>query len=146
MRLGVMLPAMIIAPAGLIVYGMTAQLDLHWVGYFAGVVMTDWGSYFYFTFALAYAVDSYNANTSEMLIAMNLGKQAVSFGMGINLLEWILTTGYAKVIAGAFCAVLLANNLTLLIFMWKGKNIRRFYAGTWLARMHRKTITSVEVA
>lgn len=82
MRLGVMLPAMIIAPAGLIVYGLTAQYNLHWFGYFAGVAMTDWGSYFYFTFALAYAVDSYTANTAEMLIAMNIGKQAISFGMG----------------------------------------------------------------
>lgn len=70
MRLGVLLPAMLIAPAGLILYGMTAQKQLHWVGYFAGVAMTDWGSYFYFTFTLAYAVDSYQANTSEMLIAM----------------------------------------------------------------------------
>lgn len=52
------------------------------IGYFAGVTMVDWASYFYFTFALAYSVDSYNSNTSEMLIAMNLGKQAISFGMG----------------------------------------------------------------
>lgn len=36
----------------------------------------------YYSFTLAYAVDSYQANTSEMLIAMNLGKQAISFGMG----------------------------------------------------------------
>lgn len=82
MRLGVMIPAMVIAPAGLVVYGLTAQNNLHWVGYFAGVAMVDWSSYFYFTFALSYAVDSYNANTSEMLIAMNIGKQAISFGMG----------------------------------------------------------------
>ena len=53
MRLGVMLPAVLIAPAGLILYGLTAENNLHWVGYFAGVSMVDWGSYFYFTFALA---------------------------------------------------------------------------------------------
>ena len=35
------------------------------------------GAYFYFTFTLAYAVDSYTANTSEMLIAMCVGKQMV---------------------------------------------------------------------
>ena len=46
MRLGVLLPAMIIAPCGLIVYGLTAQHNLHWIGYFAGVAMCDWGSYF----------------------------------------------------------------------------------------------------
>ena len=58
MRLGVLIPAMIIAPCGLILYGYTAQRNLHWIGYFIGVAMTDWGSYFYFTFTLAYAIDS----------------------------------------------------------------------------------------
>ena len=58
MRLGVLIPAGIIAPCGLIVYGLTAQRNLHWVGYFAGVAMCDWGSYFFFTFTLAYAIDS----------------------------------------------------------------------------------------
>ena len=37
MRLAVLIPAGIIAPCGLIVYGLTAQRNLHWVGYFAGV-------------------------------------------------------------------------------------------------------------
>ncbi|KAJ5198006.1 MFS transporter [Penicillium cinerascens] len=79
MRLPALFPAILLAPAGLVVYGFTAQRDLHWIGYFVGVVMDQFGSYLYFTFTLAYAVDSYYANTSEMLIAMNLGKQAISF-------------------------------------------------------------------
>ncbi|XDG07495.1 hypothetical protein ABKA04_007110 [Annulohypoxylon sp. FPYF3050] len=49
MRLGVMLPAMIIGPVG---------------------------------------------NTSEMLIAINVGKQAVSFGLGFGVLDWVLERGY----------------------------------------------------
>ena len=53
MRLGVMLPAMVIGPAGLVLYGLTAQHNLHWMGYFSGVVMVDWAAYFYYTFALA---------------------------------------------------------------------------------------------
>ncbi|KAJ5965334.1 MFS transporter [Penicillium waksmanii] len=73
MRLPALFPVLLLPPAGLIVYGFTAQRDLHWTGYFAGVAMNQFGSYFYFTFTLAYAVDSYYANTSEMLIAMNLG-------------------------------------------------------------------------
>lgn len=44
MRLGVMLPAALIAPAGLIVYGMTAERHLHWIGYFFGVAMCNWGA------------------------------------------------------------------------------------------------------
>ncbi|ORY11686.1 major facilitator superfamily domain-containing protein [Clohesyomyces aquaticus] len=147
MRLGVMLPAMIIAPCGIILYGLAAQHDLHWVSYFFAVGMDQWGSLFYFTFTLAYAVDSYQANTSEMLIAMNLGKQAISFGMGIYLLDWILQHGYAVTISGIFAAVLLLNNLALVIFMFKGKSIRIFMSKTWLARLHKRTIKTVgEVA
>jgi len=64
----------------------------------------------------------------------------------INLLEWILDTGYAKIIAGAFTAVLLANNVMVPVFMWKGKAIRHFMAHTWLARLHKSTVKAVEVA
>jgi hypothetical protein len=136
MRLGVMLPGMIIGPIGLIVYGLTAEHDLHWIGYFFGSALSCWGSYFFFCFTLAYAVDSYNTHTSEMLIAMNIGKQAVSFGLGFGVLDWILARGYAVVIAGIFCAVLLANNFVLLVFMIWGKQIRRYMARSWLAKLH----------
>ncbi|KAF2871483.1 putative MFS transporter [Massariosphaeria phaeospora] len=146
MRLGVMLPAMLMAPAGIILYGFAAERNLHWITYFIGVGMDQWGALFYFSFTLAYAVDSYSANTSEMLIAMNLGKQAISFGMGIYLLDWILERGFAVTISGIFAAILLANNLVLLVFMVWGKSIRIFMSKTWLARLHRGTIRNVEVA
>ncbi|KAJ4418345.1 hypothetical protein N0V82_005626 [Gnomoniopsis sp. IMI 355080] len=146
MRLGVCLPAMLLAPAGLIVFGFTAQRNLHWIGYFAGVVMTQFASYFYFTFVLSYALDSYTANTSEMLIAMNLGKQAISFGMGIDILQWVTENGYAVMISGVFCGVLLANNLALIPFMLYGKRIRAFMAKTWLARIHKDSVREVMTA
>ncbi|KAF2110807.1 major facilitator superfamily domain-containing protein [Lophiotrema nucula] len=146
MRLGVMLPAMLIAPCGIILYGLAAEKELHWIAYFFGVGLDQWGSLFYFSFTLAYAVDSYQSNTSEMLIAMNLGKQAISFGMGIYLLDWILERGFAVTISGIFAAILLANNLMLIVFMLWGKKIRIFMSKTWLARLHRGTIKSVEVA
>jgi hypothetical protein len=47
MRLGVLFIPMLIAPAGLLVYGMTAQHNLHWFGYFAGVAMVNWSAFFY---------------------------------------------------------------------------------------------------
>ncbi|KAF2267760.1 serine/threonine kinase 16 [Lojkania enalia] len=146
MRLGVILPAMIIAPCGIILYGLAAERDLHWIAYFFGVGMDQWGALFYFSFTLAYAVDSYQANTSEMLIAMNLGKQAISFGMGIYLLDWILERGFAVTISGIFAGILFANNLALLIFMFWGKKIRIFMSKTWLAKLHKSTIKGVEVA
>lgn len=143
MRLGVMLPAMVIAPTGLVLFGMAAERNLHWIVYFLGVAFDQFASYFYFTFTLAYAIDSYQSNISEMLIAMNLGKQAISFGMGIDLIEWVTTRGYGVMIAGVFMALLLANNLALLVFMVWGKRIRAFMARTWLAKVHRSSIREV---
>ncbi|KAI0149546.1 putative MFS transporter [Xylariaceae sp. FL1272] len=136
MRLGVMLPAAIVGPAGLVVYGLTAELNLHWIGFFFGAGMLSWCGFFFYSFTLAYAVDSYNSNTSEMLIAMNVGKQLVSFGLGLKVLDWILESGYAKVIAGAFGGILLANNLFLVVFMIWGKGIRRFMSESWVAKLH----------
>ncbi|KAL2142500.1 hypothetical protein VTI28DRAFT_1102 [Corynascus sepedonium] len=143
MRLGVMLPVVLMAPAGLIVYGLAAERNLHWVAYFAGVAMNNFAAYFFFTFTLAYAIDSHTANISEMLIAMNLGKQAISFGMGLDLLQWVLQHGYAVMIAGVFCAVVFVNNLAVVVFMLWGKKIRRFMATTWLARVHRASVKEV---
>ena len=144
MRLGVLYPALIVAPAGLILFGMTAEKDLHWIGYFFGVGMVQWAAYFYFTVTLAYAVDSYTANLSEFLIIANLGKQAVSFGLGLEVLNWILQSGYAKIICGAFTVTLFLNNVAVVMFMLFGKRIRVFTAGTWLARMHASTAVKGE--
>ncbi|SPO06832.1 uncharacterized protein DNG_09526 [Cephalotrichum gorgonifer] len=143
MRLGVMLPAMLLAPAGLVFYGLSAERNLHWICYFIAVAMVQFSAYFYFTFTLAYAIDSYNTNISEMLIAMNLGKQAISFGMGLDLLKWIQERGYAVMIAGAFCGILLANNLALLPFMLFGKRIRKFMHNSYLGKLHRDSIKEV---
>lgn len=143
MRLGVMLPAMLIGPAGIVLYGLTAERGLHWICFFVGGAMNYWGAYFYFSFTLAYAVDAYHANTSEMLIAMNIGKQAISFGFGLKVLTWVLESGYGEVMSGIFGGVLLANNLVLLIFMVWGKRIRSFMSRTWLARLHFRSIREV---
>ncbi|KAJ3573453.1 hypothetical protein NPX13_g4692 [Xylaria arbuscula] len=143
MRLGVMLPAMLIGPVGIILYGIVAEKSLHWVLYFIGGALSYFAAYFYFSFTLAYAVDSYNSNTSEMIIAMNLGKQVISFGFGLKVLTWVMESGYAVVMSGIFGGVLLANNLLLLVFMFWGKDIRLFMSRTWLARLHSSSIKEV---
>lgn len=144
MRLGVLLPALIIAPAGLILFGMTAENNLHWIGYFFGVGMVQWAAYFYFTVTLAYAFDSNTANLSEFLIIANLGKQAVSFGLGLEVLNWILSTGYSKVVAGAFTVVLFCNCVMVVVFMLFGKRIRILVASSRLAALHRRTVVQGE--
>lgn len=143
MRLGVLLPVIPLGPMALIIFGYAAARDLEWIAYFVAVTVSQFAAYFWFTFTLAYAIDSYQSNISEMLIAMNLGKQAISFGMSLNILDWVLQNGYVNMIAGVFCGILMANNLMVIVFMIWGKRIRKFMAGTWLARAHKKSIREV---
>ncbi len=120
------------------VYGFAADRDLHWIAYFLGCALLAWTQYFYFSFTIAYAVDSYFANTSEMLIAINIGKQAISFGFGDAVLTWVEESGYAVVISGIFTGALVINNLMVIVFMIWGKCIRRFMSTSWLARLHHQ--------
>jgi len=92
------------------------------------------------TYTLAYAIDSYNANIPEMLIAMNIGKQAISFGFGFAVIDWISENGYIRIFAGIFCGVLAANNCVVFVFLAFGKPMRRWFGQTWLAKMHRESI------
>jgi hypothetical protein len=144
MRLPILLIPAVVGPAGLILFGMAAEKNLHWVAYMFGVGMTQWAAFWFFTVTLAYAVDSYTANLSEMLIIMNLGKQAISFGLSVEVLDWILETGYAKVIAGAFVAVVVANNVMVFVFMLWGKKIRVRTSRSWLAGVHRGSAVAGE--
>jgi hypothetical protein len=143
MRLGVLIVPMLIGPAGLIVYGMGAEKNLHWITYFIGSFLFGWTAFLYFSFTIAYAVDSYFANASEMLICINIFKQLISFGFGEAVLTWVQEHGYAVIIAGIFAGVMALNNLFVFVFMIWGKNIRRGMAKSWVGKLHRQTMREV---
>lgn len=71
---------------------------------------------------------------------MNLGKQAISFGMGLKLLDWVTQKGYAVMIAGVFGGLLLVNNLAVVGFLVWRKRLRRGMAGSWLGRVHGESV------
>jgi len=74
-----------------------------------------------------------------MLIAMNLGKAAVSFGVGGFVLDWVFQYGYAVLMSGIFTAVLLASNMLVFVFMIWGKSIRRTLSSSALGKFLGKT-------
>ncbi|KAM5359968.1 hypothetical protein ACJZ2D_014062 [Fusarium nematophilum] len=92
-RLWCLVVVMFISPASLILYGYSADKQLHWFGLVFAVGLFQFGAFFYLTYTLAYAMDSYESNIPEMLIAMNIGKQAISFGFGYEVINWITKDG-----------------------------------------------------
>ncbi|KAK3933800.1 hypothetical protein QBC46DRAFT_368585 [Diplogelasinospora grovesii] len=83
-RLGAMLPVLLLPIVNLIVFSIAAEKNL---------------PYFYFTFTLAYIINSYNFNILKILIAINLKR------------------GYAAIITGIFNTIVLVNNLYFIIFI-----------------------------
>lgn len=98
------------------------------------------GAFFYLTYTLAYAMDSYESKMPEMLIAMNIGKQSISFAFGYKVIDWVQANGYINVFAGIFCGVLTINNLFVFIFLIFGKWFRRWLSTTALSKMHRESL------
>ena len=139
MRLPILFIPTILAPVSMIVFGLTGQYQLHWMGYMVGAALLAFVSYFFFTNVLAYAMDSYNANVAEMLVIMNIGKQSISFGLGFGVLNWILQDGYAIVIAAAFGTTLFIICALCFLFYFWGKPLRRFTSRGALARMHARS-------
>ncbi|KAL5587224.1 hypothetical protein FOVSG1_012360 [Fusarium oxysporum f. sp. vasinfectum] len=139
-RLWCLVVVLFVSPASLILYGYSAEKQLHWFGLVFAVGLFQFGAFFFLTYTLAYAMDSYEANVPEMLIAMNIGKQAISFGFGYEVINWIIKDGYVTVFAGIFCSVLLVNNLTVFVFLVFGKRLRGWYTHTRLAKIHKGSI------
>ncbi|RFN48880.1 hypothetical protein FIE12Z_6935 [Fusarium flagelliforme] len=138
-RLWCLVVVFFVSPAALILYGYSAGDHLHWFGLVFAVGMFQFGAFFYLTYTLAYAMDSYEAKIPEMLIAMNLGKQSISFAFGYKVIDWVQAYGFIKVFAGIFCGALTINNLFVFVFLIFGKWSRRWLSTTSLARMHRKS-------
>ncbi|KAF5586110.1 hypothetical protein FPANT_7316 [Fusarium pseudoanthophilum] len=139
-RLWCLVVVFFIAPAALILYGYGAGNHMHWFAMVFAVGMFQFGAFFYLTYTLAYAMDSYEANMPEMLIAMNIGKMSISFAFGYKVIDWVQAHGYIKMFAGIFCGALTINNLFVFVFLIFGKWFRRWLSTTTLSKMHRESL------
>jgi hypothetical protein len=62
-------------------------------------------------------MDSYEAKIPEMLIAINLGKQSISFVFRYKAIDWVQAFGFIKVFADILCSALTINNLFVFVFL-----------------------------
>ena len=139
MRLPILFIPCFLGPIGMIIYGLALEYQLSWVALVFPVAIVNFASYFYFTNALAYMVDSYSSNIAEMLMIFNVGRGVVSFALGFGLLKWIEQDGYAKVISGALSVTLFLVCAVAFLFYFIGKRVRIFTSKGFLARMHAQS-------
>ena len=56
MRLVALAPAILLTPAGILCYGLTAYYKKHWIGMFIGNAMFQGGAYMGYVITLSYTV------------------------------------------------------------------------------------------
>jgi len=137
MRLWTLLPAVILCPGGLLIYGLTVQYNKHWIGAMIGDAIFQGAAYIGYVVTIAYTVDCYNKNVPEMLAIICACKQTISFGCGLKILNWIASDGIGT-ITGIFAALLFLICFAMFPFIYWGKSIRRV-TGKWkIATVHKQ--------
>jgi MFS family permease len=129
MRLWVFLPAIICSPVGMAVFSCTAYYKLHWFGFFAGFAIFQFANFIGFSMLIAYMVDCYNHNTPELTAMFIASKSLLSFGVGYQILTWIIQDGYL-VLGMLFTGIMWAICMFGVFFIIYGKRIRR-WTGKW---------------
>ncbi len=128
-RLYALIPAIVMLPAGTLIYGLCAAYGKPWIAMFIGDAIFQMAAYMGYVITLTYTVDCYNHNVPEMLMIICACKQSISFGLGYDLFNWIAADGLA-VITGVFAVVLFVVVIQLFTFLAFGLKIRRF-TGKW---------------
>lgn len=97
-RLWTIVPSVIMAPVGLLLYGFGLGRPLHYMAPIVGSAITYAVLCAVSATGLTYVVDNYRSIASETMTAVFAVKNAIAFGIGFSVFPWIERDGYIKVI------------------------------------------------
>ncbi|TXT04818.1 hypothetical protein VHUM_04086 [Vanrija humicola] len=92
-RLWLLVLNAIVLPVGLILWGVGAAKQIHWIGLVIGGSMVAFTSANGCTIALNYVLDSYKDLGGEVILSVILVRNTMSFGIGYAITPW-LNMGY----------------------------------------------------
>lgn len=123
-RLWGLLGYSIIAPAGLILWGVGAAHSIKWGGLMVGGAMVAFCNVVGGSYSIAYCVDVYKDIAGESLVAVVFCRNTLSFALNYAITPWIDHSGYQNTfIVVAILAMIFG--LTCLPMIWKGKSLRK---------------------
>lgn len=132
-RLWLLVPFILLAPFGLILWGVGASpnIHVHWFGLVFAMGVIAAFNVAGLQVSLAYCIDTYRDLAGEMTVTVILIRNTMSFAVSYGITPWVTNMGYqnAFILAG-FAAM--AQILTFLIFVKWGKKLRRASAQRFL--------------
>jgi MFS family permease len=114
----------LLMPGGLILWGVGAFHEIHWIGLMFSAAITGICNVLGGSYALSYLVDSYKDLSGEALVTAILCRNTIAFAFNYAITPWINSMGLqnAFIVAAVLAQV---TGLTFLLLIWKGKSLRR---------------------
>ncbi|OBS15184.1 hypothetical protein FPOA_13926 [Fusarium poae] len=138
-RLWVLLVSGIISSAGLIVWGVGAYYQVHWVGLVFGLGMLTVGCVAGGAIAVSYNVDCFKEIAGETTVSIMLIRNTIGFGFSYAITPWWTTQGLKNCFITA-AMISLVCTFTFLIMIVYGKRLRR-----WSIPAYRKYMATMAV-
>ncbi|KAK0748224.1 major facilitator superfamily domain-containing protein [Apiosordaria backusii] len=127
MRLPAMIPAMITAPLGLVVFGVGIERGLHWMVPNVGIALLNFAIVQGTNVALVYVIDAYRPVAGEITLAVMGFKSLFGFLLSFYTNTWVQQAGYLNAY-GTMAAISAAVLVCWIPLYFWGKTIRHV---TW---------------
>ncbi|KAL3426430.1 hypothetical protein PVAG01_03221 [Phlyctema vagabunda] len=122
-RLWAFVPAAIIMPGGLVIYGVTAAHGLEWIVPVVGMGMVGFGLSVGGSVTMAYIVDCYKDLAGEVVTTIILIRNIVGFALTFAIQPWIDRSGLQNTFITIGC-LSFAITIFAVFFIVMGKSIR----------------------
>lgn len=139
-RLWVLAVSGVVSAAGLIVWGVGAYHDVHWVGLVFGLGMLTFGCVTGGSIAVSYNVDCFKEIAGETTVSIMLIRNTIGFGFSYAITPWWTTQGLQNCFITA-AMISIVCTFTFIPIIYFGKRIR-----SWSIPSYRKYMATTVVA
>lgn len=131
-RLWALILSAIVSTGGLVMWGVGASHDLHFMGLIFGIGFTTFGVVCGGAISLSYAVDCFKEIAGESLVTVILIRNSLGFAFNYAINPWIDSLGLQNCFISVAMISLFSTGTFLLMVVW-GKKLRMFSAARYWA-------------
>lgn len=129
-RLWVLLLSGLFSAGGLVLWGVGASRNVHFMGLIIGLFFVTFGVVTSSSVALAYTVDCFKEITGESMIAVIIVRNTLSFAFNYAINPWIDSLGLQNCFVSVSLIALVCT-FSFLPMVYVGKRLRKFSAAKY---------------
>ncbi|PGH28274.1 hypothetical protein AJ80_00165 [Polytolypa hystricis UAMH7299] len=130
-RLWPLLVSGVVSAAGLILWGVGADHEIHWVGLVVGLALMTFGCVTGGAIAVSYNVDCFKEMGGESTVSVMMIRNTIGFGFSYAITPWYTNMGLQNCFITA-AMVSIVCTMTFLLMVKYGKTLRRMSTEKYL--------------